>query len=596
LYLSALLLIISEKRNFHNQIFIELSKKNQPKSIPEIEISSEPLWLKYGWIILLFVSISCWFSSINLGLTQLDDAILIGNREYLTSDWKNIFYLFKVGCFHEKDVYYRPILSIYFFIANYIFGTESMMPYHFLSVLIHAINVLLVFKFLQKLILNKENAFLLTLIFAVHPAFTMAVSWIPGVNDLLLMMFALIYFLALIKYFETSKNTYLIIVILSLWTAFFTKENAVFLPFAALLILWVKNYLNKANFNKLLFVAIITVIGWTIWYFMRKPVLKLDATDLGGDLSTDIFIRLPLFIHYFGKAILPINLSTVPASFEVSNWIGAISFILVMVLMIINRDRNFKFIVVGFLWFIILFAMIFIVHLHNKNYILEHEHRLYLPFIGILFLVNETIVFRKQNLIWVKRCFVVGCVVLSFIVVSNYSKAFNDAESFWFNAANHSPNTAFAWVSLGSRQLDAGKNTEAIANFKKAFTIDSTEKYVGFYLARTVYIPNKQLGLAKYYICKEIKNVPNFPDLYIALAQVNFYENDFIEEEKNLEKCYSLNYKNNEAGTSLYKLTIQLHHFKKAKFVAEKLIENGVQVPPTDLQIINDSIRVSKNK
>ncbi|MFM2225579.1 MAG: hypothetical protein RJA07_1781 [Bacteroidota bacterium] len=571
-----------------------MSKKNNPKDKLSNAFAIEPIWLKYGWVILIFVSIACWFSSINLGLTQLDDAILIGNREYLASDWKNIFHLFKVGCFHDKDVYYRPILSIYFFITNYIFGTESMMPYHFLSVLIHTINVLLVFKFLQKIILNKENAFLLTLIFAIHPAFTMAVSWVPGVNDLLLMMFAMIYFLALIKYLETSKIVYAIILILFLWIAFFTKENAVFLPFAGLLILWLKNYFNKINLNKIISVAVFTIVGLAIWYFMRKPILKADA-ELGIDYRHDFLIRIMAIAHYFGKAILPINLTTVPTSEDVANWIGLLSIVVVVILIYLNKVANKQNIVFGMAWFLILFMMIWAVHTHNKKNIIEYEHRLYLPFIGILFLLNESVIFKKENLIWVKRCFVIGFVMISFVVINNYAKAFNDAESFWSNAVNHSSNTAFALVSLGSRQLDAGKNTEAIINFKRAFAIDSTEKYVGFYLARTVYIPEKKLALAKYYIEKSKKETPNFSDLYIALAQINFYENDFIAEEKNLEKCVSLSGQNIDASKSLYNLSLSLHHYQKAKIVAKKLINAGIQINQDELQLIDDSIKVMHN-
>ena len=572
-----------------------MSKKNQSKSVPQIKIDSEPFWLKYGWIILLFVSISCWFSSINLGLTQLDDSLLIGNREYLTSNWNNIFYLFKVGCFHDKDVYYRPILSIYFFILNFIFGTESMMPYHFFSVLIHAINVLLVFKFLQKIILHKENAFLLTLIFAVHPAFTMAISWIPGVNDLLLMMFAMVYFLALIKYFQTSKIIYLITIVLSLFIALFTKENGVFLPFVVLLMLWHKNYFNKSNVSKIIVIALITIIGWSIWYFIRMPVIK-ETADFRINYKEDFVLRLLSVFHYLGKAILPFNLSTIPTTNDTNFLFGLISFIFLVIGVALNQIANRKNIALGLGWFLILFMVVFALPTHNKKYIIEYEHRLYLPFIGILILINESMLFKKLNLLYFKRIFILAALIISSLLVNNYSKAFNDAESFWTNAANNSPNSAFAFVNLGSRQLDAGNTNEAIVNFKRAFAIDSTERFVGFYLARTIYIPEKNFKKARYYIYKEMAKNPNYPDLYIALSQINFYENDFIEEEKNLEKYISINKNNVDINMSLYKLAIQLHHFEKAKLIAEKLINSGVQIPVNDLRIINDSILLSKSK
>ncbi len=85
---------------------------------------------------------------------------------------------------------YRPLTMTTFFIERALFGVDPA-PYHVTNVLIHALNVLLLFALGRRIGVSSAGSMVGALLFAVHPAIAEAVHWVNGRSDPLSIAFLL---------------------------------------------------------------------------------------------------------------------------------------------------------------------------------------------------------------------------------------------------------------------------------------------------------------------------------------------------------------------------------------------------------------------
>ena len=151
----------------------------------------------------------------------------------------------------QFDVY-RPLTTVSFAITHALFGLNPL-PYHVTNIVLHALNVMLVFFLLRRVTGDETKAVLAAAIFAVHPAQVEAVSWISARGNVQSLLFMLLAFLAFLKWRDhgspATKSSAgrritdhgsrswlyalsLILYILSM----FSKESGIVLP--ALLFAW----------------------------------------------------------------------------------------------------------------------------------------------------------------------------------------------------------------------------------------------------------------------------------------------------------------------------------------------------------------------
>jgi protein O-mannosyl-transferase len=77
---------------------------------------------------------------------------------------------------------YRPLPMVAFFIEHALYGHRAI-GYHLDSVLLHALNVILVWRLGRLLALSPSAGFLAAAVFATHPSICEAVHWINGRSD-----------------------------------------------------------------------------------------------------------------------------------------------------------------------------------------------------------------------------------------------------------------------------------------------------------------------------------------------------------------------------------------------------------------------------
>ncbi|MEK9157917.1 MAG: hypothetical protein AAB638_01900, partial [Patescibacteria group bacterium] len=132
---------------------------------------------------------------------------ILNNPSVHAFNWANIKYIFTHDALAGVGLasnYYRPFLFLTF-LGNYVISDSSPVLYHVVSNLIHIGNGILIFYLLSRWLSNKRIAFLVALIFIIHPLQTEAVSYISGRGDSLSIFFILIGIISFL-WFRTRSN------------------------------------------------------------------------------------------------------------------------------------------------------------------------------------------------------------------------------------------------------------------------------------------------------------------------------------------------------------------------------------------------------
>jgi Tfp pilus assembly protein PilF len=156
-------------------------------SLPKLRTVWHP-WIIFGLALLAYA---------NTAICDLvsDDVVAIrGNPLVAQFDVRRIFSTSIWYPNPKLSDLYRP-LTVLSYALNYAAGGFDPLGYHLVNIVLHALNSLLVFLLLKRL-LEYHYALAAALIFALHPLHTEAVAWVTGRAELLACFFMLLAWLA----------------------------------------------------------------------------------------------------------------------------------------------------------------------------------------------------------------------------------------------------------------------------------------------------------------------------------------------------------------------------------------------------------------
>jgi protein O-mannosyl-transferase len=541
----------------------------------EIAISKPLLWLALAVVVMYFFSFS-------FGLTELDDSIFIRNFHDYNENLQNLFTSFQRGLFDPtKDPYYRP-LFMDSMLLNYHLADhgESLVSYHVINVLLHLLSVILIYKLFLKLNIKELPAFFLSLLFAIHPVLSQAVAWIPGRNDTLLAIFTFSFFLFCIDYSANGKIKSLLLSCLFLLLAFFTKETAVFAaPVAFVLMVLV---LQKSVFDKRNLTQYAVWAGCFIVWFLVRSKATVSTGISPAQVAHDFVPRLPLIVQYLGKVFFPFNLSVFPTQQDTVYYYGIAAVVLLAAIIFLTKERNMKAILGGLAIFLLFLLPVLLVpsNLNEQSF----EHRLYLPVFGILLLLSQTVLFNNnfssKNQLYGSIAGIVVVIVFAGINFQ-HQKSFADPLTFWTEATETSPRSAYANMMLAAR-LPKEDFNRSCALFRKAYQLNPNEKYLNFYYG-TMLQKKDSVKESEKYLLTEKKNSDYYEcDFY--LARVAMERKDFNGAANYLESYIKRDATNTVANSNLLLLYIDTQQPLKAKAQAKHMQATGMPVPKDLLQ------------
>ena len=543
-----------------------ITKRAINKAVLEFSIPYPLLWLSLAVVIVYFPTFFYKF-------TELDDSIFIREFRAYNEDLHNLVTSFQRGVFDAiKDPYYRP-LFLDSMILNYKIsdGGTNIGIYHIVNVLFHVVNVSLLYRLFCKLEQTALYAFILALIFAVHPVLSQAVAWIPGRNDTLLAIFTLSFFINVISYTNTGKLQFLLLSTIFLILAFFTKETAVIaapVAFVFLVVLLRKNWLS----SRLIVQYIIWVACFAFWFSVRQMMHIQNNGINTSSVFTDFFHRLPVILQYFGKIFLPVNLSVFPIQEDTWYIFGIISVLLLWGLLFLYKQRDMRVVMTGLTVFLLFLAPVLFVPNNLNEQIFEH--RLYLPIIGILLVLPQTFIFHFYPK---DRDLLIGGAMVSCLLAGinfQHQKYFADPLSFWTQAATTSPHSAYANMMLAAREDNLEQSYEL---FRKAYKLNPKEKYINYYYGVMLQKQDSVPQSEKYLLAE--KKSSDYYECDFYLARVAIERKDYPAAVSYLTSYIARDKYNKIANTNLLLVLLETNQPGKAIEQVNHMRKLGMDVP-----------------
>lgn len=553
----------------------------------------QKLKLPHPLFLIIGVGFLLYARSLSYEYTNFDDNTLIGDNQSYISDLSNITDAFKKTVFITgSDVFYRPMETIWF-ILNAQVGGADLFFYHLTSLLLHILASYLVFILFRKLDHSVELSYFISLFFLVHPLFTQAVAWIPGVVDVLVTVFSILAFTFLLDFIDSQKRKYFVLHLLFFALALYTKEIAVGIGVVCLCYL---HFIRKevlVSYNKKVLLA-----GWlvvfAVWFIMRDAALQQQKQKGVFEMIGSMVNNLPGIVQYAGKIILPFNQSVMPVMGDTTFLFGIISLLLIITALYFSRDKRTGWLLFSAIWFVIFLLPTFIqtgsFRIHQA-----YEHRMYLPMIGFLFLAAETDWLKKFSTEKLgSRIAAVAVLLYFFAIAFSHMKVFSDTKAFLDNAVNTSPGSSLAHRNMGIYYQDNNMLKEAEEEYRKSLALNPYEADLHNNLG-VIYDSWGKKDIAEKEYLMEVNLNPNsqaFHNLGVLCAGRN--ENEKAEEFFKRALAVSPNRGTYEQLALLYKKTGRELEMRKMVAVLQSMDDGKAQfsAPATSVVMADTLIRV----
>lgn len=319
-------------------------------------------------------------------------------------NWKNITDIFKYS-FHGQ---YSPLNQL-LYICIYSIGEYNPIYYHTTSLLIHILNVWLVYLLIQHIthsttIWNSERinwmAFGVALVFGIHPLQVETVAWMSASKILLSSLFYLLATYIFILFIERKQNVYYLLTILLFICSYCSKEQAVVFPLWMLLLCYIYGKeINKVTTWKAIapFFLLALLLG-LCFVLETKSVSILDA---GSPKDYTWWQRVVFscyaIIEYICKFLIPYNLQykyfyPMSPGEPLPTWMLLYPILLAIPIICFWKQLTQKSVLVGLLIFLIHILLVLHIVPINRQHIVADRY-IYLSIIGISF-VFLLLIFR----------------------------------------------------------------------------------------------------------------------------------------------------------------------------------------------------------
>src|SRR5215475_2629994 len=392
-----------------------------------------------------------------------DDDVYITNNELLTAPDG----LRRIWFSLDSPSQYFPLVYTTFRIEHALWGLNTS-GYHWVNLLLHIANALLVWMVLVRL--RVPGAWLGGAIFALHPVQVESVAWITERKNVLMGFFFLLTLLAWIAFVDgRTKRRWLfygLALILYLF-ALSAKTTACTLPAALFLILWLQH--KTIDWKRISQIIPFLVIGVAMglvamwWERYHQGTSRAVFTFLSPIERVLVASRAIWF--YLSKLIWPSNLTFIYPRWNIApTYLLNYSFLLAGVVMcgVIYFLRRYlgRSVEVAAAFFVATLSPVLgFIMLYTFRYTFVADHYQYLACIGPIALVSAGLVTLTNSVKYGPRfLFALGILVLGTLGLLTWrqSASYRDSETLWRTTIARNPGCWMAEANLGSELLERG--------------------------------------------------------------------------------------------------------------------------------------------
>jgi tetratricopeptide (TPR) repeat protein len=538
-----------------------------------------------------------------------DDNNYVTDNVHLRS-WhglKNIW--FKLGATPQ---YYPMIFSI-FWLEYHLWGLNPF-GYHFVNVLFHVANALLLWLVLRRL--GISGSLFIAAVFALHPVHVESVAWITEYKNTVSGFFylsAILFYLRFYKLDEISagknppndidsesksgQGSWIIYVLCLLLYigALLSKTVTATMPAVLILLIWWKQERLHLNDILMLVPFFLLSIGFgllTIW------MEKYHVGAIGEEWSLSIIDRFLVagraLWFYAGKLLWPQKLTFIYPRWEINaaiwqQYLFPLTAISVMAALWLLRHRIGKAPLAAVLFFAgTLFPALGFFNVYPQRYSFVADHFQYLASIGIIALVvsvGTKIFFKLGN----ERQFLglaSGLIVLAVLGILTFKQGqiYKDSETLYRDTITKNEQCWMAYNNLGNILTEQGRLKEAIDHYRQALRIDpdfaGAHNNLGFALETQGY-PEEAMD----HYLQALRIDPDYGGAHYNLG-LAFYRKGNIEKTiAHFRKALQIDSDDTETMYRLAKLYVSTSEYEKALSLYQKLIVLLPDKPAVDYNI-----------
>jgi Flp pilus assembly protein TadD len=494
-------------------------------------------WQKWAVCLLLAVAVlAVFWPALHCNFLYYDDQDYVTRNEDVQHglNWQSI----KWALTSAHAANWHPVTWMSHIVDCQLYGVEPL-GHHLTSVLLHLVNVLLLFLLLDHLTGALWASAWVAAVFALHPLRVESVVWIAERKDVLSTFFWMLTVGAYVSYADhlraqiSNYKFFYALALVFFALGLMSKSMLVTLPFVLLLLdYWPLGRLEfGAKFSWRLVVEkipfFILAAGSSMVTFLVQNHFGVVAALTRFPLSVRLANVPFAYVRYIGKNIWPSGLAPFYphrplGPLEVG---GSVCLLGAVSLLALGRRRAQPYLAVGWFWFLgMLVPTIGLVQVSSQAMADRYS---YLPSVGLLIMVA----WGARDWIGVRflpravaglagGMAVIACMALTPAQIQHW----RNSRSLFTWAAGVTDQNYLAYYNLGCDAMDQGQSPQAILYFSKALSresdsspwADHSRAYndLGYCYLREGQITNAVANFEK-----ALKIKPKFPEAYFNMGR-----------------------------------------------------------------------------
>lgn len=442
------------------------------------------------WLVLILVTLAVYWQVTGHEFINFDDDLYVAKnsniKNGITSEsiiWA--FTTLSTGNWHPLT-WLSHMLDIQFF---------GMNPrwHHFINLLLHVVNTLLLFSIFKKMTGNVLRSGFIAALFALHPMHVESVAWIAERKDVLSAFFWMLTLWSYLRYAQNPNLNRYFIVILFFTLGLLAKPMLVTLPFVLLLLdYWPlgrlrfmrsdqrKNAKQASGTIRLLLektpLFLLTILSSIVTFIVQKQgknVASFEAVPFLARVGNAIVA----YVDYLEKMLWPSNMAVLyPYPSSVSVWEMAVSctILIIISLVVLRFVKQRPYLMIGWLWYLgTLVPVIGLVQVGNQ-YMADRYS--YIPYIGLFIMiawgVPELLKRWRQKKIGIAITTAIILVILV-TVTSIQVRHWKNSISLFEHTLSVTANNFLPHNNLGTALAEQGRIDEAIDHWLEAIRLKS---------------------------------------------------------------------------------------------------------------------------
>ncbi len=433
--------------------------------------------------LLILGTLALYAPALHNAFVNYDDPAYVTANAHVRQglSWSNVRWAFTA----TVEANWHPLTWISHMADVQFFGLNPA-GHHLVSVLLHAINVVLLFFLFNRATGYTLRSTVVAALFAVHPLNVESVAWIAERKSLLCTLFFLLALWAYGWYVQKPGVERYFSVGFLFALGLMAKPMVITLPFVLLLLdYWPLQRFRESSSNG----PSVSSVTFLKLFAEKLPLLAMSAASAlitvyaqhsAGALG--ITAALPLgfriknaiysYLTYIFKGFWPAHLAVFyphPENSLVWWKVAAAAAFLSIISVLVWRFRRKKYLLVGWLWY--LGTMVPVIGIVQVGRQAMADRYAYIPFIGLFVMV----VWLGAEFFSQIRLSFVTTVVITLAVVSGYAVAsyiqigyWRDSLTLFSHALQVTTGNGIAEDNLGAALMDVGRSDMALPHFEAA--------------------------------------------------------------------------------------------------------------------------------